>query len=56
MKLLIDRETLKRKIMEDDYDEDVEAGDPRLLEALVRSVQRDAAQRPDDDVAKASGS
>ncbi|MNU30442.1 hypothetical protein D3C71_189320 [compost metagenome] len=56
MKLLIDRETLKRKIMEDDYDGDVEAGDPRLLEALVRSVQRDTAQRPDDDAAKASGS
>lgn len=56
MKLLIDRETLKRKIMEDDYDGDVEAGDPRLLEALVRTVQRDTAQRPDEGAARADAS
>ncbi len=43
MKLLIDREVLKRKIMDDDYDGEVEAGDPRLLEAFVKAARREAA-------------
>lgn len=43
MKLMIDREALKRKILEDDYDGDVEAGYPVTPEILSDIVKRHMA-------------
>ncbi|NTF17338.1 hypothetical protein G6L37_02735 [Agrobacterium rubi] len=51
MKLIIDREALKRKILEDDHDGDVEAGDPRLLQAFINAARREVAAGNDDEAA-----
>ena len=43
MKLVIDREALKRKILEDDYEGEVEAGRPGNLELAVEAMKRQLA-------------
>lgn len=51
MKLIIDRAALQRKILEDDYDGEVEAGHPGNLELLVQVMKRQlaASDEPEAD-------
>lgn len=43
MKLIVGREALKRKILEDDYDGEVEAGHPVNLKLAVEVMKRQLA-------------